>query len=595
MIATLVGSKKRPSHDLYEQAPQQVSTVDRHVHRHGFSVQRSLVPSSSTGDGPFFAWGGGPCWSQHPGQSRFASSAANVLCLGSDTCCGDRFRTTSFVHHLSGHRRALERIHAFTWRGRRSCESITWYLNVCKLAERKEMTRNTALPCHGKDGSQVSRTPWISMAPCLAILLILLFLIPLAFIFWDLTGCIDRTGVVKISRKVGAQKWVSPAGDRNTDVQTASTPRPVAISTCEDSSDKMECLDRLGVFSKQDQSGFACAGRTWSTLNDGERLSFSAADVKAGHLWKLENKEGHSFFYKVECRPTLHRIYHFGAHGYTDYFAFLLAEALDLDVAIPCTEFVKVPLRQLRNNTPIHRDCIFEDGDSGSPYTVGAMSSGLSSLRPMEWVSNEEVRFFATAESVPNSLKPYLEDVVKIGVLDYMVLNDDRHFGTYNTLFSVEFSRPVFMDAGAFARLGEDICSNHTELLTCPSILRDTSSKCAKYNKATASFCLLSETLLRKVLSTQPADFVKHLQKRLEENVAWQAFLQIGGTQRAPTFDKLLARKAGRCAPSQTIKDTGDVTGLLLEGAVERLSLLKSHLRSCVSKEELPYVLQLDS
>lgn len=433
------------------------------------------------------------------------------------------------------------------------------------------------------------------MAPCLAILLILLFLIPLSFVFWDLTGCISRTGVVKVSRKVGPQKWVSPAEDRNTDMQSTRISRPVVISTCENSSDKMECLDKHGVFSEQDQSGFACAGRTWSTLNNNERLAFSAVDVKSGHLWKLENKDGHSYFYKVECRPALHRVYHFGAHGYTYYFAFLLAEALDLDVAVPCTEFVKVPLGQLRNDTLIHRNCIFEDGDSGSPYTLGAMSSGFSSLRPMEWVSKEEVRFFATAEPVPSNLKPYLEDIVKIGVLDYMVLNDDRHFGTYNTLFSVEFSRPVFMDAGAFARLGEDICSNHTELLTCPSILRDKGSKCAKYNKATASFCLLSETLVRKVQSTQPTDFVNHLQKRLEGNVAWQAFLQIGGTKRAPTFDTLLARKVGRCTRSQYIKDTRDVTALLLKGAVERLSLVKSHLRNCVSEEELPYVLQLDS
>lgn len=33
-----------------------------------------------------FRLGGGPCWTQHLGQSRLASSAANVSCVESDTC-----------------------------------------------------------------------------------------------------------------------------------------------------------------------------------------------------------------------------------------------------------------------------------------------------------------------------------------------------------------------------------------------------------------------------------------------------------------------------------------------------------------------------
>lgn len=457
------------------------------------------------------------------------------------------------------------------------------------------MLRSKDTPFEGGEGFKSSRSQCISLAPCLAIFMALLFFIPIMFVFWDLTDCASRSGVVTINKKAGRHKNSNLAEASNLRQQTPRASRPDKVSNCRHSVEKIDCLGKQGAFQKRDEKGFTCAGRSWSALHEKRNHSFSATDVKAGHLWNLQDMDGHSFFYKIECRPTLHQLYHFGAHGYTDFIAFLLAEFLDLDVVMPCTEFLQIPIGQLRNNTPVPSQCIFEDSDSRSPYTIGAMSSGLSSLRPMEWLSNEEVRYFATAEVVPRHLKPYLEDVVKIAVLDYLALNDDRHCGTYNTLFSLEYGRPVFMDAGAFSRFSGDICGNHTTLLKCPSVLRTTKFRCAEYNGSSANFCLFSEYLMRKIRAARPADFIKRMQVRFEGNNAWQSFLRIGGTDRAPDLSKLLARKVGTCAPSQHINDPGEITAFLLDGAAKRLSLLWSHLQNCIFKEELSYVLQLDS
>ena len=309
---------------------------------------------------------------------------------------------------------------------------------------------------------------------------------------------------------------------------------------------------------------------------------FHATSVKGKYIWKVETSERFLFFFKIECRPALSRKTHFGAQGYSEFLAFLIARYLNLDVLMPCMDFVKMSLRQFHNTTQVPLSCLFMDPNTGIPYVIGAMSSGLASLREIQYVTNDDLVFYTGSRKTLSSSKAFVDDVSKAAVIDFLALNDDRHTGVHNTLFSLEFLRPVVLDTGAFSMFSGDVCKEHLGLLRCPSIFRTKKFRCPLYNKTTFNFCPHVESIMGLQHSHAPA-FRAHLRRYLTDNDAWNVLFQLQGTGRTLTISQLLEREVGSCTHEWTAKNTSQASDLLIELATKRFKQLQLHLRRCAS------------
>lgn len=94
---------------------------------------------------------------------------------------------------------------------------------------------------------------------------------------------------------------------------------------------------------------------------------------------------------------------------------------------------------RFHNTIEVPSSCLLRDTNTSIPYVIVAMSTGLTSLREIKYVSEDDLVFYRGSRKILSSFKAFVDDFSKAALIDLLAVNDDCQTGVHNALFSLEY------------------------------------------------------------------------------------------------------------------------------------------------------------
>lgn len=323
----------------------------------------------------------------------------------------------------------------------------------------------------------------------------------------------------------------------------------------------------------------------------------SDTEAPATHLTMLKTLNRHvmafnisgcgTYVLKCSCRPPIS--YWLGRQAWPEIVANVLdADILQHQMSYP-TYGIVIPTRLINGSTSVAKSCY---------YTVNGEKVLIGSIMPFANFKSGVKAWYTDKCSTGD--ERFLTQLFNLNLLDYLVLNTDRHMP--KNWFKDANDNIVAVDNGAWS------FHNHTEvcdarryinpMFEVVRVFKNYDGNCG-WPKTVSPICALTGLIshtdsVNRFLQTPPRhwrdDFEKALKKDLWFDVMPKVIAKRTTTRGANLMDNILARKMSSCAShlkaagvsDESAIDTQQVVDFLFHDISNRYLLAQSTVRKCI-------------